>query len=108
MEKRSRKSYSSLEKSEAVKRHIMNKEEVSLICDDLGIAPSLFYRWQKELFDNAAAAFEVKSRRTGKKSATNKLELKINELESCLNHKDTVIAQIAEECVILKKKHGRN
>ena len=38
-----------------VKRHVLGGESVSAICEDLGIAPNLFYRWQKELFDHTDA-----------------------------------------------------
>jgi transposase-like protein len=61
-EKRTRRQFSPEEKAATVKRHVMGGEAVSSICEDLGIAQKQFYRWQKELFDHAAAAFEVKGR----------------------------------------------
>ena len=65
-EKRTRRQFSSEDKAEAVKRHLLGGEAVSAICEDLGIAPNLFYRWQKELFEHGAAAFEVKGRGMGR------------------------------------------
>ena len=29
------------------------------LCDQHGIHPTMFYRWQKEFFENAAAAFDA-------------------------------------------------
>ena len=42
-----------------------NDTPVSDLCDQHGIRPTMFYRWQKEFFENAAAAFEPRSRRAG-------------------------------------------
>ena len=35
---------------------------VSTLCDELGLQPTVFYRWQKEFFENGAAAFQTKRR----------------------------------------------
>jgi len=32
------------------------------LCDELGLQPTVFYRWQKEFFENGASAFEQKAR----------------------------------------------
>jgi len=61
-EKRTRRQFSSEDKAGAVKHHLVGGEAVSAICEDLGVAPNLFYRWQKELFDHTAPVFEVKGR----------------------------------------------
>ena len=50
------------EKIAALKRHLLEGVPVSSLCDELGIAPTLFYRWQKEFFENGAAAFQHKGR----------------------------------------------
>ena len=101
-----RRNFSSEQKAEAVRRHVIGKEEVSAICEEIGIAPNQFYRWQQDLFTNAAAAFEVKKRGARRKSRESALEDKVEALEQKLNHKDTVIAEVVEECVTLKKKLG--
>ena len=60
--KQGRRHFTSQQKADAIKRHLKGREEVSAICTDLGIGPNMFYRWQQEFFDNAAAAFDVKKR----------------------------------------------
>ena len=107
-EKRSRRQFSSEEKARAVTRHVLGGETVSAICDDLGVAPNLFYRWQKELFDHGAAAFEVKRRGPGASGKTRKMEKRIEALEAKLAHKDNVIAEITEDYVRLKKSLGED
>ena len=32
------------------------------LCDEVGLKPTVFYRWEKEFFENGAAAFEQKAR----------------------------------------------
>jgi transposase-like protein len=105
-EKSSRRQFTAEQKAEAVKRHVMGKEEVSAVCESLGIAPNQFYRWQQELFENAAAAFEVKKRGPVRQPREAELERKVESLEQKIAHKDEVIAEVAQECVTLKKKLG--
>jgi transposase len=107
-EKRNRRHFSAEEKAEAVKRHVLGGGAVSSICEALGIAPNLFYRWQKELFDHARAAFEVKRHGPGADATTRRLENRIESLEAKLAHKDSVIAEITEDYVRLKKTLGRD
>ena len=107
-ERKTRRQFTSEEKAAAVKRHVVGGEAVSAICDDLGLAPNLFYRWQKELFDHAAAAFEVKGRGPRGSAKSRKLEKKVEKLETKLAHKDNVIAEITGDYVRLKKTLGED
>jgi transposase len=45
-----------------LRRHLLENEPISKLCDELGLQPTVFYRWQKEFFENGAAAFEQKAR----------------------------------------------
>ena len=58
--KNSRKHYTPEEKVAILRRHLLEKEPISKLCDELGLQPTVFYRWQKEFFENGAAAFEQK------------------------------------------------
>jgi transposase-like protein len=107
-EKRTRRQFTSEDKAAAVTRHVMGGEAVSSICEDFGIAPNQFYRWQKELFDHASAAFEVKDRGRRPDAKARTLEKKVEKLEAKLAHKDNVIAEITEDYVTLKKTLGED
>jgi len=107
-EKRTRRRFSSEDKAEAVKRHLLGGEAVSAICEDLGVAPNLFYRWQKELFDHGAAAFEVKGRGRRPDKGAHRLAAQNEQLRAKLAHKDNVIAEITQEYVALKKSLGED
>ena len=60
--KKQRKHYTPEEKGAIPRRHLLDKEPISKLCDELGLQPTVFYRWQKEFFENGAAAFQQKAR----------------------------------------------
>jgi len=101
---KSRRKFSSEEKVAILKRHILSKEAVSDICDQMKILPNQFYRWEKEFFDNAASLFEKKN--THESPLVRKLTEKVKQLEKKLSRKDEVIAVITEDYVTLKKNSG--
>jgi len=53
-----RKHYSAPEKVNILRLHLLEKKPVSDLCDQYGLHPTDFYRWQKEFFENGAAAFD--------------------------------------------------
>src|SRR5439155_14220969 len=60
--KKQRKQYAPEEKVAILKRQLLEKEPISKLSDEVGLQPTVFYRWQKEFFENGAAAFEQKAR----------------------------------------------
>jgi transposase-like protein len=89
------------EKVAALKRHLVDKEPISKICDELGLNPTVFYAWQRQFFENGAAAFE-----NGRRPATDPKEARIAKLEEKLQQKNEVLAELMEEHVKLKKELG--
>ncbi len=91
------------EKVAALKRHLLEGIPVSKICDELGIKPSLFYTWQRLLFENAHLTFD-----NGRKSKTAEdvKEKKIEQLEAKVQRKNEVLAELMEEHTKLKKELG--
>lgn len=51
-----RKKYSPEQKVEILKKHLVDKVAVSDLCDQYGLHPTVFYRWQKAFFEGGAAA----------------------------------------------------
>ena len=60
--KKERKHYAGEEEVAILRRHLLDKVPISDLCDELGLQPTIFYRWQKEFFENGAAPFAGKSR----------------------------------------------
>jgi len=102
-----RKKYSAAEKVRLLRLHLIEKELVSDICDRHGLNPNVFYRWQKQFFENGPAAFNQASN-GHKDSRTKKLEEKISRLQAKLANKDEVIAEIMASHVQLKKSLGED
>ncbi len=62
MSKRIRKRFTSEEKLAILRLHLLEGTPVSDLCDKHGIGPSIFYRWQKDFFENRAVALEHRTR----------------------------------------------
>ena len=60
--RKERKHFTPRGKSSHLRRHLLDKVPVSKLCEELGLRPTVFYRWQKELFENGAAAFQSQER----------------------------------------------
>ena len=89
------------EKALILKRYLVEKVPMSDLCDEYGLQPSQVYRWQKQLFENAAGAF----RRTNKRAGETK-DRKIAALQQKLAKKNEVVAELLEDHVQLKKELG--
>jgi transposase-like protein len=98
-----RRKFSGEDKVRILKRHLVDKVPVSDLCDEQGLHPTMFYKWQKEFFENGAAAFERKS-----DAQSRRLEKENTALKTKIAHKDEVIAEIMESHVALKKSLGES
>jgi transposase-like protein len=87
-----------------LREHFIDKLAVSQVCDQHGLNPTAFYRWQKEFFENGPAAFE--SRRAGGDARTRQLEERLEKLQAKIARKDEVIAELMEETLRVKKSLG--
>lgn len=100
---RSRRTFTAPEKLAVVRRHLMGKEAISDLCDELGLQPTQIYAWQKQLFENGDAAFAKPSRKPPKDDAKDR---KIQALEAKIQLKNEVVAELLQEHVQLKKELG--
>lgn len=100
MSTRKRRRFSPEQKVAIVRRHLLEQVPVSDLCDEYAIQPTVFYRWQKQLFENGAAAFERH------RDPTIPLTRRIAHLEEKLTRKNEVIAELMEEQIKAKKELG--
>ena len=96
-----RNRYSPDEKVSILKRHLVDKVPVSDLCDQHGLSPTVFYRWQKQFFENGSIAFTQK-----RKGKENRQERRIRELEEKLTTKNEVVSELMEAHLKLKKNLG--
>jgi transposase len=100
--KKERRNWSAGEKIKLLRRHLIENVPISKICEDANLAPSLFHRWQEQLFQNAALAL------TGKRPERNQDQQRIEKLESKIRQKDEVLAELMAEHISLKKRNLGN
>jgi transposase len=99
--RKQRKNYTAQEKVSILKRYLVDRVAVSDLCDEYNLQPTVFYRWQKEFFENGAASFEKTD--SSRKKAEKK---RIEQLEAKLQIKNEVLSELMEEHVQLKKDLG--
>jgi len=102
-DKQSRRHFAPQEKVAIVKRHLLEGIPVSNLCDEFDINPTLFYQWQRQLFENAHLAFENGRKARVVEDAKDK---KIEQLEAKLGRKNEVMAELMEAHTLLKKELG--
>ena len=82
-------------KVQAILEGLKAPDGIAAHCRRKGISEVSFYKWQKQMLDNADALFAKTPKFTLKK---------IERLEKELQRKDQIIAAVLEEALELKKK----
>jgi len=103
--RKERKHFTPEEKVAILRRHLVDKVPVSELCEELGLRPNNVYRWQKELFENGAAAFQSQGRPHRQVEEKQK---RIEFLEKKVQTKDEVLAELMAEHIALKKVLGNS
>src|ERR1700719_2251554 len=103
--RKERKHFTPEEKVATLRRHLVDKIPVSELCEELGLRPTVFYRWQKELFENGAAAFQSQER---PQRPVEEKQKRIEFLEKKMQTKDEVLAELMAEHIALKKVLGNS
>ena len=99
--KKSRRHFTAEEKVALLRSHLVEKKSVSEICQEHHLQPTVFYRWQQELFENGTAAFQ-----RNKDAEERRTQDRISYLETRIQRKDEVLAELMMEHVALKKTLG--
>ena len=53
-----RRNHSAQDTVKILRLHLLEQQPISALCEEHGIHPTLFYKWQKEFLENAAAVFD--------------------------------------------------
>jgi transposase len=99
--KKQRKNYTAEEKVAILRRHFLEKVPISDLCEEHGLHPTMFYRWQKDFFENGAVALQQKDRHNHQAERE-----RIEYLEKKIQRKDEVLAELMAEHIALKKSLG--
>ena len=95
-----RRRLSAGDKARIMSMILLEGKSVSDVADEYRISPNKILNWRKELIEGAAGIFAQKRPDITEKAQ----QRKIDALEKTLADKDAVIADIAQENLVLKKK----
>lgn len=101
--RKKRRNFTAEAKVSIIKQHLIEGVSISDLCSKHKIQPTIFYRWQKEFFENGASAFQKDSVSKDKTYTS-----KIAKLEEKLVQKDSVLAELMYDHVQLKKSLGES
>ena len=104
-----RRKHTPEEKVSILKKHLLEKQPISEVCQAHDISPTLFYRWQQEFFEKGAQTFErsnAKNQQTAEQRRVKKLEEELAQKDTRLTQKNEVLAELMEAHVKLKKSLG--
>ena len=96
-----RRYYSAKQKVSILRQHLLEGVAVSDLCDEYGMQPRLFYRWQQTFFEQGEMVFNREPEQEVTRHAR-----EVTKLEQKLRKKDEVLAEVMEEYVQLKKRSG--
>jgi len=98
-----RRHFTGAQKLAILRQHLIEKVPISEVCAKHDLQPTLFYLWQKKLFEDGAVVFETKAASVRQQNAETQ---KIQALEAKVKHKNEVLAELMGEHVELKKSLG--
>ena len=101
-----RRHFAGQEKVAILRRHLVEKVPVSDLCEEHGLHPTVFYRWQKDWFEQGAVVFDTPKNRARNGRSEDAVAKRMSALEEKLRRKDEVLGELMEEHVALKKSLG--
>lgn len=101
---RQRRTFTPEQKVALLRLHLLEKKPISDICQENNLSVNLFYLWQKQFFENGAAAFGNSGKR--QQACQDAKDRKIANLQEQLHQQHEVLAEVMKEYVQLKKEAG--
>lgn len=96
-----KKRYSNDEKIMIVREHIDKNVPISDLADKYNVHPNAIYTWKKKMFESASDNFSKKD--ISSKKQLKEAEKRIKDLEDTLSQRESLIAEIVNENIDLKK-----
>jgi transposase len=97
-----RKRYTAEEKIQILRDVLEDGKPLSAVADAYSVHPNNILNWRKQLLEGGVRLFQIK--RTD--IATKAEKRKAAALEAKIKQKDEVIAELAEELLMIKKKNS--
>jgi transposase-like protein len=93
------RAFTAREKIAILRQHLLGRVPLRDLCEEHHMDPSLFYRWQKELFEKGAAALTQEP----PPPASGQDRFLVQQLQDKLRRKDEILTELLEENFMLKK-----
>jgi transposase-like protein len=103
---RERRNFTGAEKIAILHEHLIEHVPISEVCEKHGLQPTVFYQWQKKLFEDGASVFDQPRGKTPR--AVQAETRRIEALEAKVRKKDEVLVELMHEHVALKKSLGED
>lgn len=94
-----KKRFTAEEKVKILREHLTKNVSLSDLADKYDIKPSAISNWKKAMFEGAVSTFSTTKKVDKEKDKT------IQKLEETLQKRDTLIADIVEDNIKLRKKY---
>jgi transposase-like protein len=102
--RKAQKNYSPQEKVQYLRRVLLEKSPLSTMCEEGGMAPTVYYRWQSKLF---AEGWKLFDKNQGEAAQRGSVEnQKIEALERKVRQREEALAELMAEHISLKKASG--
>jgi len=99
-----RKRYTSEEKTKILRDYIENNLLISAVAEKYKLSPNIIYRWKKQMFESAPESLSTTKKKSDKQLID--AEKRIAELEELVSKRESLIAELVEDNISLKKKTG--
>jgi transposase len=96
-----RKRYTGEEKIKILREVLEDGKTISSVAEAYNVHPNQIMNWRKQLFEGGRQVFQIKRSDIADKAH----EKQTKAFEDKLQHKDNVIAELAQELLELKKKY---
>ena len=103
MSKKKHRQYAPDEKVAILRQHLLEGTTISDVCETNQLQPSVYYRWQKQFFEQGSTVF---TNANSERTQVVKLKKQVATLKEKLQTKNEVLSELMEEHVMLKKKIG--
>src|SRR5580658_7155148 len=91
-----RRHFTAAQKLGILREHLIEKRPISDVCQKHDIQPTLFYLWQKKLFEDGAVIFDSKAANARQQNSEAQ---KVQALQAKLQQKNEVLAELMGEHV---------
>ncbi len=103
MQHQKKSRYTSTEKTMILREYLENHVPISELAETYNIHVNAIYKWKKQLFESAPSSLSKLKKSSNKSDLSSKKRIK--ELETLLSGRESLIAELVEDNISLKKKN---